>query len=144
VANLEKWGFSMKLRIMFVVLLGVQIAQPAIAGATFKCEINGRVEFSDRRCQPVKQPAICAERESKDVPRASLQTRCPTSGSLDVGKPAAIASAPQAGSGDGWDVSGRLALNTVSGGTESRLRTAHTPPNDAISRASSGVRYMAR
>jgi len=49
----------MNLRCLFVMFLGLQACPPAIAGPLFKCEVNGRVEFSDRRCQPVQ--ATCPE-----------------------------------------------------------------------------------
>ena len=105
----------MKLRGVFVVLLGLQICQPAVAGSLFRCEVNGRVEFSDRRCQPARPS--CAERDGKEA----LHGQCAKSAS-DTGRPPVSAAAAQA-RGNGGDGPARLALNETASSTESRSRS---------------------
>ena len=106
----------MKLRSIFVVLLGLQVCQPTIAGSLFRCEVNGRVEFSDRRCQPAK--STCSDRDGKEPQHGQCATPA-----LDTGKPLVLSSAAPARTGNGVDWPGRLAFNdTAASSTESKAR----------------------
>lgn len=108
----------MKLRSIFVVFLGLQVCQPTIAGSLFRCEVNGRVEFSDRRCQPAK--STCSDRDGKDLQHGQCATPA-----LDTGKPLVLSSAAPARTGNGVDWPGRLAFNdTAASSTESKARSA--------------------
>lgn len=97
----------MKLPSMFLVFLGLQVCQPALAGSMFRCEIDGKVEFSDRQCQPVKRQADCQEKDGKVLPQESPQKRCAT-----------------AASGESSARPARLALNELSSSAESQLHSA--------------------
>ncbi|EXI66050.1 MAG: hypothetical protein AW08_02789 [Candidatus Accumulibacter adjunctus] len=105
----------MNWRGLIVVVLGLQICQPASAGAMFKCEVNGRVEFSDRRCQPVK-PAY-AERDSKDAQRSPS-----AASAVEAGRPPVHPATVEARTGNTLVLPGRLAFNDSGHGAESRLR----------------------
>ena len=111
----------MKLRGICVVFLGLQICQPAVAGSLFRCEVNGRVEFTDRRCQPAKPKPACSERDGRDAQHG----QCATPAS-DTGKPPVFSPVAQARTGNGVDWPGRLALNEISSSTESKPRVADT------------------
>lgn len=107
----------MKLRAICVVCLGLQICQLAVAGSLFRCEVNGRVEYSDRRCQPAKP--ICSERDGKELQHGQC---APPS---DTSKPPALFPVPvvQVRTGNGVDWPGRLALNEIASSIEGRQRT---------------------
>jgi hypothetical protein len=105
----------MKLRGLFVVFLGLQICQPAHADSLFRCEVNGRVEFSDRRCQPAKPN--CSERDGKEPQRG----QCATSASA-TDRPPVQSPAAQARTGNGADLPARLAFNDTANRTGSMPR----------------------
>lgn len=105
----------MKLQGVFVVLLGWQLCQPAVSGALFKCEVNGRVEYSDRRCQPAKP--TCSERQ--EFPNG----QCATS-SLEMGKPPVVSAVAQSRTGSGPDWPARLAFNETGGSPDGKSRVA--------------------
>jgi len=105
----------MNVRGLVVVVVGLQLCQPASAGPMFKCEVNGRVEFSDRRCQSV-QP-VCAERDDRDGQRA----RCAAS-AVEAGRPTLHPATVQARQSKTIDLPDRLAFNDSTHGTDSRLR----------------------
>lgn len=107
----------MKLRGICLVFLGLQICQPAVAGSLFRCEVNGRVEFTDRRCQPAKPKPACSDRDGKEAQHG----QCATPAS-DTGKPPVFSPVAQARTGNGVDWPGRLALNEIASSTESRPR----------------------
>ncbi|MBL8392580.1 MAG: hypothetical protein JNN21_12020 [Candidatus Accumulibacter sp.] len=107
----------MNVRGLFVVFLGLQICQPASAGPLFKCEVNGRVEFTDRRCQPVK--ASCSERDGREA----RHEQCATS-ALEADKPPVHSPTAQSRSANATDLPGRLALNGTQSDKESRLRVS--------------------
>ena len=118
----------MKLRSIVVVFLGLQmlqICQPAIAGSLFRCEVDGRVEFTDRRCQPVKQKPSCPEKDGKAPAQEPQHGQCATP-APDTSKAPVISPAAQARTGNGVDWPGRLALNEISSSTESKPRVADT------------------
>lgn len=113
----------MNVRVLVVVVLGLQICQPASAGPMFRCEVNGRVEFSDRRCQPVKP--VCAERDGKDAQRSQS-----AASAVEAGRPLVHPATIQAHTGNTVDLPGRLAFNYSVHGAESRPRgfdTRHEP-----------------
>lgn len=100
-----------------MVFLGLQVCQPTIAGSLFRCKVNGRVEFSDRRCQPAK--STCSDRDSKEPQHGQCATPA-----LDTSKPPVLSSAAQARTGTGVDWPGRLAFNdTAASSTESKARS---------------------
>ncbi|MBN8514421.1 MAG: hypothetical protein XXXNARYT_002067 [Candidatus Accumulibacter regalis] len=113
----------MKLQSMLVVLLGLQICQPAVAGSLFRCEVDGRVEFSDRRCQPVKQKAVCPQRNDKTPASESLQGPCATPVS-DAGSVQVVSSATRPDSRAGVEPPGRLALNDIGNGARRKSAAA--------------------
>ncbi len=73
---------------ILVVALGLQASQAALGASLFKCEYNGRVEFSDRPCQPVKAQNVWAERENRRPQPAPSSVPGP-----DAGRPANLAPA---------------------------------------------------
>ena len=109
----------MKLQSMLVVLLGLQICQPAVAGSLFRCEVTGRAEFYDRRCQPVRQKAVCPQRNDKTPASDSPQGQCATP-AADASSGQVVSSAAQPGSRA--DLPSRLALNDI--GNSARIRSA--------------------
>jgi hypothetical protein len=96
------------------MFLGLHVCQPASAGPLFKCEVNGRVEFSDRRCQPAK--ATCSQREGSEA----RQGQCARSAS-EAGRSAVDPQAAQDRPGDSMGLPGRPAFNDRARDTESRL-----------------------
>ena len=115
----------MKLRSMFMVVLGLQVCLPALAGSTFRCEVNGRVAFSDRPCQPVRQKAVCQESDGKALAREALQRRCTTPGA-ETGKAPTVPSAYQPAFRDVGP--SRLALHAIVDGAASLLPRAAASP----------------
>jgi len=95
----------MKLLSLLVVVLGLQASQAALGASLFRCEYNGRVEFSDRPCQPAKPQSLCVDRDGRSQPPA----QCSAPG-LDAGKPAILAPAATHRSGSTVDLPTRLAL----------------------------------
>lgn len=112
-------GLAMKLRSIFVAFLALQVCQPVIAASLYRCEVNGRVEYTDRRCQPARP--ICSQRDAKEPQHGQCAASAP-----DAGKAPVLSPAVQARSGNAADWPGRLALNEVAGGTESRRRAPDT------------------
>ncbi|MCM8613417.1 hypothetical protein [Accumulibacter sp.] len=109
----------MNVRVLVVVVLGLQISPLASAGPMFKCEANGRVEFSDRRCQTM--PPVCAERAGRIAQHAPCAAPAEAASRVPL-HPATV----QARTGDTMALPGRLAFNDGAHATKSSLRGTDT------------------
>jgi hypothetical protein len=96
------------------MFLGLQVCQPASAGPLFKCEVNGRIEFSDRRCQPAK--ATCSQREGSEEQHGQCARSAP-----EAGRSTVHPQAPQSHPGNSMGLPGRLAFNDRARDAESKL-----------------------
>lgn len=99
---------------IMVVLLGLQLCQPVVAASLFRCEYSGRVEFSDRPCQPAKPRNACSEKDGKDA-------QCSTRAS-DASRSALPSAVAPLRAGSAMDLPGRLVLDDSARSVESKQR----------------------
>lgn len=116
----------MKARGILVVILGLQLCQPAVAASLFRCEYSGRVEFSDRPCQPAKPRNACSEKDGKDA-------QCSTRAS-DASRSAVPSAVAPLRAGNVTDWPGRLVLDESARNVESKPRAAEVR-NDGVTAA---------
>jgi len=123
----------MKSRGILVLVFGLQLCQPAVGASLFRCEYNGRVEFSDRPCQTVKPKNSCSERDSKDAQHGQCNTPA-----LDAGRLGGTSPVPPVRSANAADWPGRLVLNGISDNPENRAHAADHRHEGANARKISG------